>query len=247
MSTQDIYQAVYKQIATSNKNKTSEKLKLLDIGAGRGELIQLLSENLEIDAQACDYHIDRFALEGVPILQVNLNQTGLPYEDQQFDIITCSEVIEHLENYRALIRETYRVLKPGGLLVLTTPNVLNLKSRVRYFISGFANLFGPLPIKNEKLYSTGGHITPIPYFYLAHALLDADFGNIRLCIDKKQKSSTTLCFLFYPFIWLGFRLFLRKEKKKYETLNAINIEYTLQHNRFPTLAGRTIIVSALKD
>lgn len=128
-------------------------------------------------SSACDFHVERFAVEWVPCKQVNLNLESLPYPDAEFDLVTFSEVIEHVENYRALLREAFRVTTSGGVLVLTTPNVLNVNSRVRYLVSGFANLFGPLPVRNDKLYSTGGHITPIPYFYLAHALLDAGFDR----------------------------------------------------------------------
>jgi len=48
------------------------------------------------------------------------------------------------------------VLKPNGLMVVTTPNVLNMKSRLRYLVSGFANLFGPLPVKNQDRFNTAG-------------------------------------------------------------------------------------------
>jgi cyclopropane fatty-acyl-phospholipid synthase-like methyltransferase len=58
-------------------------------------------------------------------------------------------VIEHLGNYRDLFRQVHRILKPGGLFVLTTANVLNLKSRLRPVLTGFASLFGPLPVKNS--------------------------------------------------------------------------------------------------
>ena len=127
---------------------------LLDIGAGRGELITLLRRTLSVKASACDYHVERFALPDVEIRQLNLNQERLPYADASFDIVTCSEVVEHLENYRDLFRQVNRILKPGGVFVVTTPNVLNLKSRMRYFFTGFASLFGPLPVKNQNFASS---------------------------------------------------------------------------------------------
>lgn len=46
----------------------------------------------------------------------------LPFPDRYFDIIWCSEVIEHIENYKLTIQEIQRVLKPGGLYIITTPN-----------------------------------------------------------------------------------------------------------------------------
>jgi len=51
-------------------------------------------------------------------------EKGFPFEEQRFDVVTAFEVIEHVVSTpKALLRESARVLKPGGLLYLTTPNV----------------------------------------------------------------------------------------------------------------------------
>lgn len=196
---------------------------------------------------ACDFHVERFAVEGVLCSQVNLNHESLPYPDARFDLVTSSEVMEHVENYRSLLREAFRVTASGGLLVVTTPNVLNAKSRVRYLVSGFANLFGLLPVRNDKLYSTGGHITPIPYFYLAHALLDAGFDNVELSIDKIQKTSVFWLALLAPFIFIGKRRFMTRERKKFKTLTIENEHLVASHFSWPLLVGRSIVVSAIKS
>jgi len=49
----------------------------------------------------------------------------LPYKDSCFDFVVCSEVLEHIEKPEEAVNEFYRVLKKGGVLVLTTPNILN--------------------------------------------------------------------------------------------------------------------------
>lgn len=219
----------------------------LDIGAGSGDLLSLLRKNWPaMQAFACDYHIERFALSDVPITQLDLNTHPLPYPDGSFDLVTCSEVLEHVENYRAVLREIRRVLKPGGLMVITTPNVLNMKSRLRYLVCGFANLFGPLPVKNQDRFHTSGHVTPIPYFYLAHALLDCDFCNLQLDTDRLQSSSRLLNILFAPLLWLGWKSFLRLERNRYHTLGMENEPYVVQHNSQTIRLGRTIVVSAIK-
>jgi SAM-dependent methyltransferase len=242
LSTSHIYEAVV-GVARRECHAIGETLNHLDIGAGRGELIALLRAQLPVESSACDFHTERFAAEGVPVERVNLNTEPLPYPDRVFDLVTCSEVIEHLENYRALLREANRVLKPGGLLVVTTPNVLNAYSRLRYLACGFANLFGPLPSKNDKLYSTGGHISPIPYFYLAHALIDAEFDGVSLEIDKVQKMSVLCLTLLAPLIFPGWLRFWSLEEKKYRTLTAENRLHVSRHLSWPALVGRTIVVS----
>ena len=182
----------------------------------------------------------------MPIRQVNLNTEDLPYDDNTFDLVTCTEVIEHLENYRKAVRKVYRVLTPGGVAIFTTPNVLNMNSRTRFLGSGFFNLFGPLPIKNDKLYSTGGHITPIPYFYLAHALLDAGFSDIKLSYDKKQRSSSAKVILFSPFLLVGRLFFWRNEVKRFKTITPENKPLVDSHFTWGVLTARTIVVSAQK-
>lgn len=228
MSTYKIYEAVV-DIAIKRLHAQTDKANCLDIGTGRGERLLLLSLKMAVVPHACDYHTERFKLDSVPIKKVNLNTDTLPYSDNSFDLVTCSEVIEHLENFRQVLRETQRVLRESGVLIVTTPNVLNIKSRARYFSSGFYNLFGPLPMKNDKLYSTGGHITPIPYFYLAHALMDAGFQSIQLTSDKIQRTSLFLLALTFPFIMFGWKKFLSKEKNKYKTLSDTNEGIVKKH------------------
>lgn len=49
-------------------------------------------------------------------------EKGLPFPNEAFDIVWCTEVIEHLHKPELFIREVDRIVKPGGLIVLTTPN-----------------------------------------------------------------------------------------------------------------------------
>jgi len=247
MSTEAIYKSVV-SVAMQRLGTTDGKvISYLDVGAGRGELIDLMRSSFNIHAQACDYHIERFSHEDVPIKRVNLNTEYLPFEDNVFDLVTCSEVIEHLENYRQTIRDISRVLKPGGIAIFTTPNVLNMKSRMRFFSSGFYNLFGPLPVKNDKFYSTGGHISPVPYFYLAHALMDSDFSSIELDIDKRQHSSLLNIVMNSPFLFFGKLMFWRKESKKYKTITKENKPLVIKHFSWDILTSRTIVVSGKKE
>lgn len=76
-------------------------------------------------------------LNGIPIdPEVDL-LTRLPYEDASFDVVLLVEVIEHLENHRVALGELARVLKPGGVLILTTPNIMRLSSRFHFFLCGY--------------------------------------------------------------------------------------------------------------
>lgn len=185
-------------------------------------------------------------LPGVKVDIANLNHERLPYADASFDVVTATEVVEHLEHYRETIREFHRILRPGGICILSTPNILNLNSRLRFLWFGFWNLFGPLPVKNSALYSTGGHINPVSYFYLAQALLDAGFASAPLAIDKCQRSAIPKLLFF----WLPIRLFgalaYRTEVSRFRTIDSANAPLVKEMNSLPMLLGRTIIVAATK-
>ena len=219
----------------------------LDIGSGHGALIQLLRDRKLVDhSSACDYTNTLMQLGDVEVNVVNLNNDGLPYRDSSFDLVTCTEVIEHLEHYRKTLREMYRVLKPSGTLVITTPNILNLKSRIRFLVFGFFNLFGPLHLRESELHSAGGHINPVSSFYLTHSLLDAGFDNVCLTIDKRQTTSTFwLVLLFLP-IKIFSILTIGREKARYQTIDIHNERFVRQMNSMDVLLGRTIVVGCRK-
>jgi len=220
--------------------------KHLDIGAGTGDLITLMRSKFNIESVACDYTDTLMLLPDVTVNVANLNTEKLPFDDNTFDIVTSTEVIEHLEHYRETLQEAYRVLKKDGTLVVSTPNILNLKSRIRFLIFGFFNLFGPLHFKESELHSAGGHITPISLFYLIHSLVDADFVDIDVMIDKKQSTSIFWLILLYIPIQLFSALTMKNEIKKYKTIDHSNIAYVKLINNIDILLGRTIVVGCKK-
>lgn len=70
--------------------------------------------------------------EGVRPVQGDLLRGGLPFADDAFHVATLFDVIEHFPASPApVLREIRRVLRPGGILVLSTPNVANLRARLR--------------------------------------------------------------------------------------------------------------------
>ncbi|MDR1112000.1 MAG: class I SAM-dependent methyltransferase [Deltaproteobacteria bacterium] len=253
MSTPRIYETVVDMAKAIRQGTGNGDLAHLDIGAGTGDLIVELSRHVGLRSEACDFHVERFPLSGkVPIRRTNINQEPLPYPDQSFDLVTSTEVIEHLENPRLFLREIARVLRPGGHAILSTPNVLNLKSRVRYLGSGFFNLFGPLPLPGgmDEKFSANSHISPVSYFYLAHGLHCAGFRSLDMATDKAQKTSVLWLALLWPLILALWPFFWLKESRLKGT-NAWTRDERVRaivkgHMSWRLLTGRTLIVCARK-
>lgn len=134
--------------------RASRPGKILDFPAGTAWLRDV------VDRPGWQYHAaDLYTRPGLPRFRVgNLNER-FPYDDAEFDYVACLEGIEHAENYHHVLRECRRVLKPGGTLLLSTPNPLNVKSRRRYYYRGTFHGFPHLvdmPGEGEHL-----HVSPI--------------------------------------------------------------------------------------
>ncbi len=111
------------------------------------------------------------AERGVHWLQADLN-APLPVPDHQFDLLVAVEIIEHLENPRAVAREWRRLLKPGGQVVLSTPNVECIRSLAALVARGHF-----LPF-TEPWYPA--HITALTAADVRRVLAEAGFVNIQI-------------------------------------------------------------------
>ncbi len=113
---------------------------LLDVGCGRGDLLPFVLRH-------CDRYVGCDVVQysefpaNTEFRKVDLDTGKLPFDDDAADIVVSAETIEHLENPRAFIRELTRVLRPGGLLIVTTPNNLSLLSKLTLLLKNNFNMF----------------------------------------------------------------------------------------------------------
>jgi 2-polyprenyl-3-methyl-5-hydroxy-6-metoxy-1,4-benzoquinol methylase len=111
-----------------------------DIGCGAGDLWRLVGPRF-----ARCIGIDAVRYEGLPdeidFRPADLDTGRLPIADGSADVAAAVEVIEHLENPRALVRELVRVVRPGGWIVVTTPNQLSVLSLLTLLLKGRFSAF----------------------------------------------------------------------------------------------------------
>lgn len=113
--------------------------RILDIGCGDGRIAALLGEKVgatliqgvELAAEGVEL-ADKI---GVKVSTVDLNEEGLPYADNSFELVFAGEIIEHMLAPDVLLEEVYRVLAPaGGILVLTAPSISSWHCRLQLLL-----------------------------------------------------------------------------------------------------------------
>lgn len=136
----------------------------VDVGCGAGALARRLTSRFERYIG-----LDLVSYGGFPegpsasFVRADLNVTPFPLEAAIADVVLSVETIEHIENPRAFVRELVRLAKPGGLVLVTTPNQQSALSLATLFLRGQFNAFQEAP----GLYPA--HIT---------ALLESDLRRI---------------------------------------------------------------------
>jgi len=188
----------------------------LDISCKKGEILQTLKSQ-GFTVRGTNFAEDTEAVDGILIDRGVDLLKGLPYATESFDVVLLVEVIEHLENHRVAISEVARVLKPGGVLILTTPNVMRLNSRLHFFLSGYHKTkrrFIPFdtPLSEAHQYHNYPIDLPILYYLLRQNGLEIE----RVGKSRIKAFSWLLFFLFAPLVavYTGYFLYLREKDKK---------------------------------
>ncbi|MGK7389061.1 MAG: class I SAM-dependent methyltransferase [Candidatus Cyclobacteriaceae bacterium M2_1C_046] len=212
-----------KRYLQKNKKRFKNK-KVVDFPAGNGVTSRILNEIGAIPL-AYDLFPEYFDVEGVECHRANISE-GIPLKDKEADALICQEGIEHFSDQLNSLKEFNRILKPNGLLLITTPNYSNLQSKVSYLLGEserFNSMMAPneldsiwmskQDITNEVYY---GHIFLIGIQKLRVLAKLAGFRIKKYHFTRTRSTSVIFFPFLYPFIllsnWIAYRHNMKKNK-----------------------------------
>jgi len=229
-----------------------EGAKILDFGAGKGHMVQRIGEYaklLNIKPSElifpCEVEPDFFLYKEVECTPIKLD-SKIPFEDNYFDAVYAIEVLEHTSRPYDFIVEAYRVLKPGGILIISVPNISHILSRFSVFFSGFGSLFPPPSKKQTNAGRICGHIMPLSFPYFHYGMVRAGFEDMNIMSDRLKKSCLFWYVLLYPMIKLSSLLYSKKLKKYDPEVWFENMELVYAMNTTEILCSRSIICMSTK-
>lgn len=143
----------------NNELNNSKNLEILDVGCGDGVYEKKISPHI----------LERNVFRGLDISNIQLEKCravlkdfkamdfendSIPYGDNMFDYIICSEVLEHLFYPEKILNEIKRVLKQEGTLIITVPNLGSLQNRIALLFFGTSPFFDYMQNKQHIRFYT---------------------------------------------------------------------------------------------
>ncbi len=195
------------------KNAVNRKdLKILDIGCGTGVLGAYFKKNQNCEVFGIEISESAFIIAQNNldnVIKANIEIIDLPYQNNTFDYIVMGDVLEHLINPVATIKKLYGVLKPGGQILITVPNIRHWKVLLK------------LIFRDEWKYESSGILdyTHLRFFTkksIIDLLLENDFNLFHAdrVIQNPSKSALFNKLTFGLFAgFLASHTFLKIEKK----------------------------------
>ena len=170
--------------------------KVLEVSCGKGEELERLKAlgyqvkgtNFTKYDEVSEVEIDH----GVDLIE------GLPYEDNSFDGVVLLDVMEHLNDHDRALCELARVCRSGGHLLVMTPNIMKITSRLNFLFTGFFKLkraFIGFDVPHESAFAFHNYPVHVPTFLYqmkSHHLHMVEFA----ASVYKPKSFAFLALLF---------------------------------------------------
>ena len=221
-------------------------LRILELGCHSGALLRAIAQLYEERGWPADKYLLGADINGdsfqaaVPFRQIDLREP-LDLQGRAFDLIIAQEVLEHIRRVYPLLEELRAALRPGGRLLFSVPNMMNMTSRLRFLCCGRLYSFSGLEDDHTERDKGEGHINPFPVQFWDYGLRYAGFSEIRYKTDRLKRGALAWSLLFAPVLWLGGRLWSRKERRRDERIHRQNLRASQEINTLRNLAGHGLI------
>jgi SAM-dependent methyltransferase len=161
---------------------------VLDIGCGAGNMVHHLSrygrvKGIEVDARP----VAMAQARGYDVRQADATH-GIPFPDASFDLVTALDVIEHVDEDESILREACRVLRPHGILAITTPAFQWLWS-YNDVLNGHKHRYTPRELR-ERVERTGFRIRRLTFGFFFVFPMSAPLILLRNRLGKKPELSS---------------------------------------------------------
>ncbi len=168
---------LHEQIAEKIQTEVAIGSKILDLGAGEGALSSRLSD-LGYKVTAADKNSEDFKCKQSHFSCINFESSEeisqfVAEHEGEFDAVLGVEVIEHVQDQWKYVRQLMKMARPGGLVLITTPNTASWLSRTQFFLTGRFHQFSD----GDLSY---GHINPVSPWELSLILQESGTTDVRI-------------------------------------------------------------------
>lgn len=162
---------------------------VLDVGAGNGvDLFAIRDWHPEAKLYGLEYYdvyADQLEEKGISTFRISFEEEKIPMQDESIDLIISNQVLEHTKEVFWVFNEMFRILRPGGHMILGTPNLASLHNRILLLLGR-----QPTCIQNNSAHIRGFTVSDVKQ-------LLSVFPNGTKILDRKGAN-------FYPFSpWLA--------------------------------------------
>lgn len=195
----------------------------LDLGCGTRILPPwLLREETEIIDKCkkligIDYDIDSLKRNSFIKLLVRGEITKIPFTNNHFDVVTANMVVEHLEYPSSVFKEVKRILKPGGVFLIHTPNIYGYSSLLSRLVPEFIRdkiVFLMYGRKLKDIFETHYRANTVREIKKISKMVKMDIGNQRLVVSTPNLFTIPI---LLPIELMWIRLLLSKPFRQLRT------------------------------
>ena len=227
---------------------------VIDLPAGNGETSAYLRDQ-GFTVHPFDLFPEFFTVDGLKSTFCDITK-GIPFPDEEADLIVCQEGIEHFSDQMIAFKEFNRVLKTGGKLILTTPNYSSLKSKLSYLLNESEKYSRIMPVnefdsiwfnRNDNENQYFGHVFLVGIAKLRLFGKLAGFKIAKIHFSEFKISNFLLLLIFYPFILITSLANYRRNLKKRPEAKATYLEMLKLNLNAKILLDGSLVVEFQKD